>query len=186
MEEVVRLRQLRPYWQRYQAQMYQLRMTKDQTKKISAFAQKYEQDLDQEMLRLFGEHRTQRKAIHVEKQTKKLVREEKKNNQRQIFFFFTASLIGVVLGCGALWGIFAFTQRLVLESIVGAVLAETNQNVVNTAQDAQKLSRLGRFFSFQVSTYQYIFGREKLKDQEIAAATAMELGETESLQDSLP
>src|SRR5579859_920076 len=184
MEEVVRLRQFRPYWQRSQAQMYQLRATKDQTKKISAFAQKYEQDLDQEMTRLFGEHRTQRKAIHVEKQTKKLVREEKKNNQRQIFFFFTASLIGVVLGCGVLWGVFSLTQKLVLESIVGVVQAETNQNVVNTAQDAQKLSRLGRFFSFQVSTYQYIFGREKLKDQEVAATTAVELGEVENLQNS--
>src|SRR5579859_1451377 len=184
MEEVVRLRQFRPYWQRSQAQMYQLRSTKDQTKKISAFAQKYEQDLDQEMTRLFGEHRTQRKAIHVEKQTKKLVREEKKNHQRQIFFFVTAGLIGIILGCGVLWGVFALTQKLLLESVVGVVEAETNQNVVSTTQDSQKLSRLGQFFSFQVSTYQYIFGKEKLKDQEVAATTAVELGEVENLQNS--
>src|SRR5258708_2761447 len=36
MEEVVRLRQFRPYWQRSQAQIYQLLTTKDQTKKITS------------------------------------------------------------------------------------------------------------------------------------------------------
>lgn len=132
-----------------------------------------EKALEEEISRIFGTERVQKKVEQTKYKVKVKKHSQQKNRYRSVVSFLMAVVLGISLGVLAMWGGFLMTKKLVVENLT--TLAEKSQNEVPLSDtELQQLSdrgtRLSQVLSFEVEAYRVVFGAESLPEETLVAS----------------
>lgn len=136
-----------------------------------------ERVLDEEIKRIFGSERVQKKVEQTKQKVKTKNQVYRKNKYRSAVLVLSAAVAGIGLGLAALWGSFWITKQLTFQAVT--VVAQKVQSGASLSdQELQQLSRgtipLAQVLSFEVGAYQTVFGANTLKQEELLASIATE------------
>ncbi len=179
MEELAKKDQFHPYWSR--ASRRATVTGQILPRKISK-ENKYEQQIEKEIHRLFGEQRVQQKIVRTKVKAKQKIRTQRKNKNREKFFHSVSAILGVTLGIGFFWGTFALTNKLTTDQLFHIVQSQVADPEKNIKEETSSLGRLGQFLNFQTAAYQFFIGSDHLQTQRNVANLAMEVHQSEELR----
>jgi hypothetical protein len=137
-----------------------------------------EKVFEEEINRLFGTERVQKKVTLVKKKVKDQKEIRQKGRYRSVVLVFSSIVAGIGLGFIAMWGSFLLAKNISAQTVL-RVAEKAQKNMPLSDQDLTQLSgqmtNLNKVLSFEVETYKIIFGQDKLKEEELLASVGSEL-----------
>jgi hypothetical protein len=178
MEELWKRNQFTQYWksslyQRHKHQSHQVRHANFAQSKQKKNPALHENDIEKELVKIFGEQRVQRKVGRVQKKVKNEIQVKKKQQKRNYFLLFLGSGIGVFFGAAILWGMFVLSRREVLQNLLHLAQAGSAEDTAGQ-ETRTNLQRWQQLLSFQAESYRAILGKSAFSESAALAALAQE------------
>ncbi len=137
-----------------------------------------EKALEEEITRIFGSGRVQKKVSQVKKRVKDKKHLERKNTYRSFVGFFMAIVVGMALGMAVFLGSFVLTKKLTVQAITSLADRTKSGEPIPDKELKQlnnNMSAITKVLSFEVETYRMIFGKDKLQEEELLVSLGEEL-----------
>ncbi len=141
--------------------------------------------LDQELQRIFGSERVERKVERVKSKIKHTITQEKKNKRRRVFMWLLSLVFALGILGSSLAGLFILNRHLLLQNLVVLTRLDQTLSAEEMTKHATELGTLAETLSFQVESYRFILGKNALNESELLINASKEAAQARQLFDGV-